>query len=291
MSLPRGLVEAVRSGSVVPFVGAGISQAVTDTQGRQLFPSWAELLKRAAVRVRQEGKSNAAALIDAYLAQDEPDYLNAAKCTRSALIGSVWGSFLKGELRKEHRDAAPQSLALAERIWKLGSCLVITTNFDSVLRWACPNTRDLVWWNIEAPHDQILAVRDRIDRPTLWYLHGSVDDVDKVILVPESYGGLYEGSRYSAALEFLRIALLRNTFLFVGFSLSDVYFLRQLRWMRDTVGDCGGPHYALFEKSEASQVRRKVAGLAVEVVEFSGFGLPLISLLDEIGGHAARMCY
>jgi hypothetical protein len=38
--LPASLIEALRNSEVIPFVGAGVSMAVTGGDGARLFPSW-----------------------------------------------------------------------------------------------------------------------------------------------------------------------------------------------------------------------------------------------------------
>jgi len=35
-------------------------------------------------------------------------------------------------------QVADGSLELARAVWRLGSRLVVTTNYDKVLQWACP---------------------------------------------------------------------------------------------------------------------------------------------------------
>ena len=49
--LPQGLIDKLRKGEVIPFVGSGVSRAVTDSNGKPLFPSWPELLARAVERL------------------------------------------------------------------------------------------------------------------------------------------------------------------------------------------------------------------------------------------------
>ena len=160
----------------------------------------------------------------------------------------------------------------------------MTTNFDHVLRWACPDLADLAIWNVEAKHAQAIALGGALRHPTLWYLHGNIDDVDRIVLGPEGFAQLYEKNQYRAAITLLRDLLASRKFLFVGFSLDDTYFLDQLAWVRDTFGGFIGPHYALTRRREAPSVRSRVRGhnLPIRVVEFEDFGPPLLDVLRQI---------
>lgn len=83
MSIPQTLEDRLRTGKVIPFVGAGVSMAVKK-QGtnERLFPSWKELLMRAADRLEKEQKSPYARAISGLLEISPPDYLDAAKRAR-----------------------------------------------------------------------------------------------------------------------------------------------------------------------------------------------------------------
>ncbi len=46
MDIPRTLEERLRAGTIVPFVGSGVSMAVLDkATAAPLFPSWKQLLE------------------------------------------------------------------------------------------------------------------------------------------------------------------------------------------------------------------------------------------------------
>ncbi|MGA2597927.1 MAG: hypothetical protein ABSH09_13165, partial [Bryobacteraceae bacterium] len=70
-NMPASLIEALRRHEVIPFVGAGVSLAVTDLNGTRLFPTWRELLERAAERLRAEGLAKKANRTQAELEDDD----------------------------------------------------------------------------------------------------------------------------------------------------------------------------------------------------------------------------
>lgn len=92
--LYRTLIECLRAGKLIPFVGAGVSKSITKKVGGTLFPDWKELLELAAVTLEAEQKHRDAALVRACLNVDQCKYLEAAQHARTAL-GSIWHEFLK----------------------------------------------------------------------------------------------------------------------------------------------------------------------------------------------------
>jgi len=272
---------------VVPFVGAGVSMAVRDrATGQPFFPSWRELLERAAARLDKEQKAKYGNAVRGLLGLDKADeYLEAAKRAREGL-GSSWYDFLKEHLNPPRQSIDDESLELARSIWGLGSQLVVTTNYDRVLHWACPQHDDLSYWEIEAPAEQVEALRRQTQRPVVWHLHGFIDNAANLILTPGGYELLYpeaEGARvkYNAALATLRTYLVTHTLLFVGFGLEDAHFVRQLIGVHEIFRGAAGPHYALVRAADEGRVR--ALGLPVELLTFEDFGQPLVNLLRRMG--------
>ncbi|WP_437759539.1 SIR2 family protein [Sorangium sp. So ce1389] len=292
MTFPRSLVEALRHKHLVPFVGAGVAMAVRRaSDGKSLFPSWPALLAAAAVRLTEEGRHNDAALVNAFLSYDTPRLLEAAHEAKRAL-GPIWNRFLVEQLNPDAKDVQPSSLELARLVWGLGSQLVITTNYDAVLRWACPDRLNLREWIIETPSGLVELLRGPLQRPTVWHLHGTIHHVDDIILTPDGYTTLYPSSptvevRYKAALESLRTQMAGRTLLFVGFSLEDRLFGDQLRWVSEAFRGAVGPHFALVRSEDRRAFEQRAAELPVEIIEFEAFGEPLHSRLRALAMAAA----
>lgn len=283
--IPRSLEQELRDGRVIPFVGAGVSMAVERVGGGRLFPSWKQLLLDGAARLEQEGKK--AGLVRAFLEDDQPRYLEAAQELRDKL-GPLWGGFLRDSLDVPRSQVADSSLELARAVWRLGSRLVVTTNYDKVLQWACPEEcrADLKAWNINAPAEQAEYLRrGEVRTATVWHLHGSIDDTAELILTPAGYGTLYPSAAtaepaHQAALETLRHLLASRSFLFIGFSLDDEHFGVELQRMLDTFEGFGGPHYALVHRRDVERLRQ--SGKPVELIVFEDFGRPLLERLREL---------
>lgn len=282
--LPETLEAAISSGNCIPFVGAGVSISVQRADGTgSLFPSWRSLLLKSADRLEIEGKASEASLVRSLvLADPDPDYLYAASRARKSL-GPVWYSFLSKELDPQAELADLHSLELARRVWQLNSNLLITTNYDRVLTWACPDAKNLQSWNIEAPAEMVAASRS-LNRPTVWHLHGTIDDASKLILTPDGYSRIYPTPAseplYQAALITLKSVLMQKTILFIGFSGADQHFGSQLRAVAEAFRGANGPHYILCHKKDLAAIRS--LSLPVEPIAFEEYGPPQIALLTSL---------
>jgi hypothetical protein len=285
MPIPKSLSDKLREGRVVPFVGAGVSMSVLDrASGERLFPSWRQLLDAAAERLEQETKKADADLVRSLLNVKPPDFLQAASRARNAL-GAIWYEFLKNKLDVPFERVDASSLELARRIWRLGSNLVITTNYDEVLKWACPQQDDLQTWDIEAPVELAALLQGKLQRPRVWHLHGHIGNTAQLILSPDGYqllypelGGAERKVKYEAALSALRHQLVSKSFLFIGFSLDDEHFGIQLKSVHEIYKGAVGSHYAVVREDHAERVRE----LNIEPVVFSDFGEPLMALMSEL---------
>jgi len=291
MELPQTLISRLASGRIVPFVGAGVSTSVKSRRtGESLFPSWRKLLDLAADRLDNESKGTYAQLVRNLLRIDPPNYLRAAEYARESL-GPVWFEFLKSNLDPRREMVADDSLDLAKEVWNLGSELVVTTNYDRVLRWSCPRPEDLALWSIEAPVEQAALLRHGTERPTVWHLHGDIDDSANLILTPDGYERLYSSpeseKRHEAALATLRSLLASHSFLFIGFSLEDEAFGIQLRAVNDIYAGASGPHYALVHLDSVERLRDRTP--SVELITFPDYGVPLLDTMRTIAAATGRV--
>lgn len=291
--IPASLANALAGRTLIPFVGAGVSRSVIcRNSGLPLFPSWNELLQRAADALERENLLEPAQVVRRMLNSNPPEYLDAARRAKEKL-SARWTDFLRDQFERDHGAALPESLGLARCIWSLGSKLVITTNYDHVLKWACASPSELATWETN-PKAELARLHRGFNvgprhwpkRPTAWHLHGHIDNASELILAPDGYSRLYSPAEwddgYKAALETLHHLLVGRTFLFVGFSLDDESFTRTLQNVQATYAGCGTQHFALIRDADASRIEERVRGLPVQLVRFRDFGEPLLALLRQL---------
>ena len=265
--------------------------AVCRPDGSRAFPSWWELLLQGAERLEEDGRSGPAEQVRQLLAGDSPNFTAAAQCLRDHV--PQWAKFLKQIFDIPSSQIDEDSLALARTVWQLGSQLVVTTNYDRVLEWACPQNlaKDLDSWDIQSSAEQVDMLRlGTATMPTVWHLHGKIRNVSNIILTPDGYERLYPrtdpmGDSFQAAHASLRNLLAARTFLFIGFSLEDEHFGIEFRGVLNTFEGYAGPHFVLAHQQEADRLRDSVPR-GVEVLEFEDFDQPLLDLLRDLAEFA-----
>ncbi len=253
------LQRDLREGRVVPFVGPGVTLQVRNrSTGQPLFPSWTEVLRQAADRLEQKHLSSEAKILHTMLESTNADYLEIAQKAREWL-GASWYEFLRDQLDPDLEQAIEDSFELARAIWgfgNTGSKLIVTTNFDRVLWWACPPSiqKQVRRWTIESSAEQSVLGRQNRSYPILWHLHGNIEDAEGMILTRKHYQELYPTNKrkkiqYQAAITTLHLLLYQKTLLFIGFDLSDPYAVAQLLWIKNIFSHSIS-HYALFHRKE-----------------------------------------
>lgn len=262
-TLPDGLKEALKNGKLIPFVGAGVSMSVIKAGSEEsLFPSWKTLLLNSTEEIRKQRlKESAASLIQAHLEHGENDaYLKAAELAKKTLGNHAWNTFLKEQISLSYTHCEPSSLKLSQSIWQLNSQLIITTNYDKVLDWACPEDKrhDLEHWDIETVHEQARSLSTELTQPTVWHLHGRISNANNLILTPDGYTHLYsedgDAAKYKTALETLKIRLSTHQFLFIGFSFDDEVFANALKAVSELFDQNLPNHYVLIKESQVDKI-------------------------------------
>ena len=281
-AIPSDLADALRLHTLVPFAGAGVSAAIKRKNRAPAFPTWRGVLERAAAKVPDD-----ADLIAALVKRSR--YLEAAAEARKSL-GAQWHDFLRAQFDPLFDDLDPATLALPAAIWRLGSPLVITTNYDKVLHWASADRNVRAWTSASAANFPAIH-QGKIDRPTVWHLHGFIETPEEIILTPDGYQLLYPDALhvrkdYEGALDTLRHLFIARPFLFIGFGMEEA-LRNQIRWVRETFAGGGQIHYVLAPERERAGLERELAGLSVRVIAFPDYP-DLLPLLDHLSSLAAE---
>jgi hypothetical protein len=282
MSIPKSLVEAVRKQRVVPFVGAGVSVGVKPG----LFPAWRSLLEQLPGFMEGEA-------IDEEAVQCVRDLVAANDLVRAAEVGyRALGAYLfHGFLRDQYRQRRPAdaNLDVVRAIWALRPPLVITTNYDSVLRWAGPAEVQIV--ANDQSEELALLGEASSEWPWIWHLHGTIERMATVILADRDYKRLYEKDErnrvgsYERALFELQKTLTSRSLLYIGFGLTDPYVLEQLDHVLELTRGNAAPSYALMKQGQGNRADLR-QNSNVHLVEYEDHGAPLAALLQDIARAA-----
>lgn len=214
LALPPGqqLLEQLRTGDVVAFVGAGFSAPATGT--------WGELLNALAARTGDaEVVREVARRVGARRAFD---YEAAAQLVRDHL-GEHFRDTLRAVVATPRSDALTERLALLRR---LPLRAIITTNFDHYLPQQRPDAE--AWAEVlrvagerEDGWSRRFSERQRT-WPPIVQLHGSLADTasDVVFSTRDYRRRLYQETGY---VTFLRAVLATCPVLYLGFSFTGAY--------------------------------------------------------------------
>ena len=181
--LEEELKRLITEGKVIPFVGAGVSMAIRDRDGKSLFPSWSGLLESFIHIIenecRQRESKEEKKLIEKIKNkfQNKPiDYLAIADGIEDYLTVNDFNKHLKKSLAIKYSEVDESTYELPQSIWKLGSKLIITTNYDNIMHQSSQN-KNIEYWDIENLHEQGNFFRDGLTSPTVWNLHGNINNI------------------------------------------------------------------------------------------------------------------
>lgn len=288
---PARLVDALRGGRLVPIVGAGVSHAVLRAGGTApLFPTWSELLMHAAERVEEAGNGGTAREIRALSQRGNAEaMLEALEAARAVLKGGGWSQLLTNLLAPAESQADSNSLRLPRALWQLGSNLLVTTNYDRVLEWACQGElgRESRIANISAPALLTDILSGSALLPTVWHLYGAITDMSGMILTQDGYHRLYPErgngeAEYQAALLSLRRLMSSHTLLFVGFSSAREPFVADIQWLEELFQGATGPHYLLERVDRLDGLRHQLARLPLELVSLDDHNEAFLQTIRQL---------
>jgi SIR2-like domain len=303
---PESLLNALISGEVVPFIGAGVSMSVKklphdpeldehgneikdklgETKYKSLFPSWHEFLTNAAKKLIDEDKPTRANLVQGFLDDLPPRYLEATQEAFDGLRQRQWYRLLSENFEIDIESADPDSLKLAKLIWQLGSNLILTTNVDLVLKWAHEAPHKVRILDTQEPEFADIQRKNwQPSRPTVLHLHGSIENKGNIVFTKNQYKDFYHSSENSAKLETLRSLFRQRTILFIGFSLDDLHILKELEQVDVIYKGGADSFYVLIREDEEKNPN---IPKYMTPITFSEFGKPLEDLVENLSQYKSN---
>jgi SIR2-like domain len=224
------LVNLLKTGQLVLFVGAGIShQAPTLSGSAEKLPLWQELAAVVAKQCGEDLKSYGNNILDLF---------DAIEANRS-----------RGDLEEAVRRAIPDDrfqpsathYALAKFPWHI----VVTTNYDGLLERTLhePNPID-----DEVSYDWLTRQR----APRLIHIHGTLPSLHT--LTGRDFTDW--PAKHPRAYAYLEHLALNKTILFVGYSFSDPHLkYGLLPWIQQAMAGRGKRHFAWMWDITPEQVK------------------------------------
>jgi len=276
--IPKSLVNALKAGEVVPFVGAGVSMSVRKKNAdgtessESLFPSWKGFVEILAQALRDEHNPDEAAYVLSSINIKKPKYLDALQHAHKELGEGLWYKLFNESFNIPESKAHPDSLKLNRLVWELSNNLIVTTNVDRVFQWTCPLPSEFTILDVQNVEYAQLQNEKIPKDPTVWYLHGHIKHREKVIFTREQFEAFYKQKGNEAKLQTLLNFLTQRTFLFIGFSLDDDYLRELLEYIHNLYKGGADSFYILFRERDIASANFPDY---VKPIPFSEFGKPL----------------
>lgn len=249
-NLPPKLLKAARAHRLVPFVGAGIS-----AQSGFDFPNWRQLLQRLNELALTLGGVSATEETEIRQLLDREQYLMAAEELRFRLPVDEYESFLIDQL--DPPDAVPAEVH--RQIFRVNPLLIITTNYDRLLEDAFASrygrAATVLTYRDAAAVQRLLQSGHRSGRPVIFKLHGSIDEVEDVVLSERDYRMLlYENPGYRLVLSAVFVT---HVVVFLGFSFGDPELRLLLEQHRVSLKHRSHPDYILLPTGSANSIEQR----------------------------------
>jgi len=262
-NLPTALIDQIVRGNCVAFVGAGPSVGAG-------FPDWRSLLLSMHQYAVEEGVD----LPDPAIINDciaTGDLLLAADELRDRIGADRFRRFINSVFRKP----AVSPTALHLELVRMPFAAVITTNYDTLLEAAytiLQKHTPLTFCHNAYPE---LAAALRSGEYYILKLHGSVDDIDSIILGRSDYRHIMMEA--PALYAYLTSLFSTKTVLFIGYSLTDPDLLLLIDTLRSAYKEFSPRCYAII--SNTSVVSLRARRLPAD------YGIDLITYNASFGHH------
>ena len=190
------IIELIRKGDVVLFIGSGFSIKAGAPSGKDLCKIFYDALPD---RIKNDDNLKTEFTLQKLSGVYETHY------GRNALI-----DILKKAFSFERKDITDQEQLANIPLFKH----IITTNYDSLIEDAYANDCNIVVTNSD------LSEIDQ-HKTTIYKIHGDFSYPDNIVITQKDYNKLYDKSQENLIWDTVRAEFSRHNVLFIGYSLSD----------------------------------------------------------------------
>lgn len=207
------LREKYNKGNLVPFIGAGLSVPFN-------IPDWGGMIKDCAIEFGIQNVENIDFLPVLEFDLKKYDYWAAIDNVKKYLnrTDADIQEYIQKRILKVtgNIDEKADNNYLDLRV--KGISLIFTTNYDHLIsKFVKP---ELMAINLDELDESIQNIISQNDKVRIFHLHGNISKPSSIVISSEKYRELYQKPNYIKLLEMFGGV---KTFLFLGFSFSDIY--------------------------------------------------------------------
>jgi len=243
----RDLIESINEKTVIPVIGAGLSQF--------MYPLWQDFLSGVFNKRRS------------FLNDISPEEFSQLNCKKQASVlkQHIKEGLFEDEVRLQFRDKdVEKDLIEKQPIWLLPDLfkrgILLTTNFDNLVKRVFGLHDDPHF--VQCTPADISKIEEKRPTETLLYkIHGSVDAYKDVILTDDDFYKTYDPK--SDAYQGMQKALKGMNILFLGCSLREGHEILEFCKSKDS----STVIYAICpcedDETKKTELVRKLAGYGV----------------------------
>ena len=298
----KNLVEFVQSGDAILMAGAGCSGA--------LYPAWGDFVDKM---------ESYALEIDPDFAADKKDFLVFADKVKDCLGDDRYYSLIYDTFK----PSAPTHLSFHEVLCRLPFKAITTTNYDLVLEHALTvvtgkpnNSLQFEGTTKNKIHEFLRSLNyNKSSRKLIAHLHGIHDTAASIVLGGKEYSSKYGfelddnkdslfdqlqvgqlskerlkdllikyGYEWPLRRKLLWSLLATRRIVFIGFSMSDPYFIKMLDFVRDDLSTYNAETHFLILRITPSSLKRSTEQAARLKREY---GIQTVFFQDEEGKYTS----
>ncbi|WP_269924482.1 SIR2 family protein [Enterococcus innesii] len=224
---------------VIPFVGAGISKALG-------FPLWKELFLYA----RDDIPEKYVAVFDKRYEDGEIDKLIECILEFNPLIQDekdLKSRIIKPQIVKKLTNEEIDN-SILPNLLSLDAEYILTTNYDNTLEQC--NKLKGNGYEITNNILNFEGFENLVNQKYIFHLHGDISQLDSMIVTTEDYERLYSKEKNRRILTGL---ISKYSMLFLGFSMSDSYFSKELKSISDSNSGYGTNYMVLIDGDTSTE--------------------------------------
>lgn len=272
IKLPDRLINSVRRGKCIAFVGSGLSVAAG-------YPTWAELVRAL---VDEANEMPLAQIEGLQKFSDRNDWITLAEYAQRVLGPSGIREVLRERIGHK-LPPLPAHLAIAGTAYRG----IISTNYDALIESAIGiERRDYANAGFGPSNLERLAQVLFEPDPFLFKMHGDVHAAGGVILASRDYDRLIVRSPHVRA--FLYSVFLNYTVLFIGYSLSDPDLYLVLRELTLIFENHLPKHYALVAGAGSFEIAHMMSQMNIVAIPYEAGEdhAPVLDALEQLRAAA-----
>lgn len=213
------LNEKYNQGNLIPFVGAGLSMPFQ-------IPDWSGLIKECAEKCGISSVENGIFLPVINYDLSKYDYWSAIDNVKKYLnrTDEDIQEFVRDRILNASTNVDEKTDNNYIDLKQQKISLIFTTNYDHLIsKFIKPELQAI---NLVDLNENIQNIMQQRDNVRIFHLHGNISQPHSIILSSTKYKELYQKDNY---IKFMELFGGTKTFLFLGFSFSDVYIQQVIK--------------------------------------------------------------